>query len=84
MCLALPTERGGESGGPAVDNQLTPLIAVVKGANENICEPLQRANTANGSVTAWTWPGLHSRCRVLIRSLTCSYATLQLLISMHH
>lgn len=40
VCLALSTVGGGESGGPAADNQLTSLIAVVRGANENKCEPL--------------------------------------------
>ncbi|MED6258048.1 hypothetical protein ATANTOWER_002275 [Ataeniobius toweri] len=53
---------GGKSGGPAADNHLTSLITVVRGANENKCEPLHRANAANGSETAWTWTGLHSRC----------------------
>lgn len=74
---------GGESGGLAADNELTSLIAVVRGANENKCEPLHRANTANGRETARTRAGPHSRCRVIIRCLTCSYTTLQLLISAH-
>ena len=72
-----------KSGGPAADNQLTSLIVVVRGANENKCEPLHRANTTNGSETARTWAGPRSRCWVLIRCWTCSYATLQLLISVH-
>lgn len=62
VCLALSTVGGGESGGPAADNQLTSLIAVVRGANENKCRPLYRANTANASETAWTREGLCSRC----------------------
>lgn len=74
-----PLLGGSVSRGRAADNQPTSIIAVVRGANENKCEPLHRANTANGRETAWT--GLHSRCKVLIRCLTCSYATLQLLIS---
>lgn len=82
VCLALSTVGGGESGGPAA-NHLTSLIAVVRGANENKCEPLHRADTANGSETARTWAGLRSKSRILIRCLTCSYARLQLLISVH-
>lgn len=36
-CLALSTAGGRESGGPAADNQLTSLIAVVRSANGNKC-----------------------------------------------
>ena len=83
VSLALSTVGGGKSGGPAADNQLTSLIAVARGANENKCEPLHQANTANGRETARTWAGPRSTCWVLIRCLTCSHATLQLLISVH-
>lgn len=40
VCSALSTVGCSESGGPAADNQLTSLIAFVRGANENKCEPL--------------------------------------------
>lgn len=40
MCLALSTVGVGDSGGLAADNQLTSQIALVRGANENKCEPL--------------------------------------------
>lgn len=40
VCSALSTVGCSESGGPAADNQLTSLIALVRGANENKCEPL--------------------------------------------
>lgn len=61
-CLAWSIVGGGKSGGPAADNQLTSLIMAVRGANENKCEPLHRANAANGSETTRTCTGLHSRC----------------------
>lgn len=82
VCSALSTVGCSESGGPAADNQLTSLIALVRGANENKCEPLWRANSANGSETTRTWAGPHSRCQVLISCLTCSRVTPRLLISL--
>lgn len=85
MCLAPSTVGGGESGGPAADNQLTSLIAVVRGANENKCEPLHRANTANGSETARTWAGLRSRCWVfnqMLDMLICDTAVIDFCASL--
>lgn len=57
-------EFGPFAGGPAADNQLTPLIAVVRGANENKCEPLHAASTTNGSETARG----HGQVRVFLMS----------------
>lgn len=82
VCLMLSTATavGGEIGGPVADNELPSLIVTVRGANENKCEPLHGANMVNGSETTSTRAGLRRGCWVLIRCLTCSYATLQLLI----
>ena len=73
----LPSAPERQFGGPAADNQLTSLIAVVRSANENKCKLIQLMEVRQQGHGQVGGPD----AGVFIRCSTRSYGTLHVLIS---